>query len=101
MIVIPRVHRESVLDIQDVELEAVYRLAKQVTRAAAIAFGAVGANIYQNNGSRAGQHEPHLHVHVVPRYANSDSTKIFLQQDYLVSSLEEQRAVADAIRAAM
>jgi histidine triad (HIT) family protein len=101
MLVIPRTHCESVLDIRDVELDAVYRLAKEVARAAAVAFGAVGANIFQNNGRMAGQHEPHLHVHVVPRYPNSEPGKIFHQEDYEVSSLDEQRAIAAAIRAAL
>lgn len=49
----------------------------------------------------AGQHEPHFHVHVVPRYRGSDAHKIFLQQDTSVTPIEEQRAIADLIRAAL
>src|SRR5689334_13542296 len=60
MLVITKTHRESVLDIEQHEMEAVYRLARQVARAAAKAFGAEGVNIFQNNGARAGQHEPHF-----------------------------------------
>ena len=99
MLVIPRSHRESILDITDEELDAVYRLARWVGKAAAGAFGATGVNIYQNNGTSAGQHEPHFHVHVVPRYATSDPKRRFLQQDYPVVSPEEQRAIAGAVRA--
>ena len=58
-------------------------------------------NIYQNNGAKAGQHEPHFHVHVVPRYRDSDPRKIFSQNECEVTSMEEQRAIADVIRAAM
>ena len=101
MLVIPRAHRESVLDITDDEIDAVYRLARDVARAATRAFGALGMNVYQNNGPKAGQHEPHFHVHVVPRYETSDPGRRFLQQDYAVSSMEEQRAIAAAIRAAL
>jgi len=97
-LVIPRRHRESILDIGDVEIQAVYSLARVVGRAAAIAFGAVGMNVYQNNGTKAGQHEPHFHVHVVPRYQASDPNRRFLQRDYAVVSLDEQRAIAEAIR---
>src|SRR5689334_10654946 len=50
MLVIPRSHRESILDITDAELDAVYRLARQVGTAAVRAFGATGVNVYQNNG---------------------------------------------------
>jgi histidine triad (HIT) family protein len=101
MLVIPIVHRESILDIEDDEVAHLYKLAKQVGTAAAKAFGAVGVNVYQNNGTKAGQHEPHFHVHVVPRYGTSDPDRRFLQRDYDVISIEEQRAIAASIRAAL
>jgi histidine triad (HIT) family protein len=101
MLVIPKNHRESVLDIQRQEIEAVYSLAQDVARAATKAFGAQGMNVFQNNGQRAGQHEPHFHVHVVPRYRDSDPNRIFLQQDCEVMPMQEQRAIADSIRAAL
>jgi histidine triad (HIT) family protein len=71
MLVTPRAHRESVLDISDCELAAVHQLARRVALAAVRAFGAVGVNIFQSNGVRAGQSEAHFHVHVVPRYTTS------------------------------
>jgi hypothetical protein len=40
-------------------------------------------------------------VHVVPRYGDSDPHKIFLLQDCEVTSMEEQRAIANLIRAAL
>jgi histidine triad (HIT) family protein len=101
MLVIPKQHRESVLDIQSREIEGVYTLARHVAHAAARAFGAHGVNIFQNNGARAGQHEPHFHVHVVPRYKDSDPNRIFLLQDCEVMSMEQQRAIAELIRAAL
>lgn len=101
MLVIPRMHRESILDIEYEEIAHLYKLAKQVGTAAAKAFGALGMNIYQNNGSKAGQHEPHFHVHVVPRYRSSDPDRRFLQRDYSVISVEEQRTIAAAIAAAL
>lgn len=98
MLVIPRAHRESVLDIESVEMAAVYSLVREIARAATMAFGALGMNVFQNNGSKAGQHEPHFHVHVVPRYKTSDPERRFLQRDYSVISIEEQRAIAATIR---
>ena len=98
MLVLPKAHRESVLDIEPHEIEAVYGLARVVARAATRAFGAVGLNVFQNNGTKAGQHEPHFHVHVVPRYQASDPHRRFLQRDYKVISMEEQRAIAEEIR---
>ena len=101
MLVIPRKHRESVLDIDPEEIRAVYELVRQVARAAACAFDAVGMNVFQNNGAKAGQHEPHFHVHVVPRYKASDPNRRFLQRDYVSISLDEQRSIAQQIRKAM
>jgi len=101
MLVIPRTHRESVLDIEPAEIKGVYSLAQQVACAAAKAFGAQGMNIFQNNGSKAGQSEPHFHVHIVPRFEGTDPHKIFLQHDCEVISIEEQREIASLIRAAL
>ena len=100
MLVIPKTHRETILDIEESEVEAVYALAKRVAAAAEMAYGAIGANIYQNNGLKASQHEPHFHVHVVPKYEDSETEKLFLQRDYEVISIEEQRRIADDLRAA-
>jgi histidine triad (HIT) family protein len=101
MLVIPRQHRVTILDIADSEIASCYQLAKRVAAAAASAFGACGANVFQNNGIKAGQHVPHFHVHVVPRYESSDPGKLFLQQQYDTIPIEEQRAIAAAIRAAL
>ncbi len=101
MLIIPRHHRETILDIEESELEAVYALTKRMARAAERAYGAVGANIYQNNGLKASQHEPHFHVHVVPKYEDSESEKLFLQRNYKIIPVEEQRQIASTLRAAL
>ena len=101
MLVIPRKHRESILEVERSEIEGVYSLVREVARGAAVAFGAVGMNVYQNNGTKAGQHEPHFHVHVVPRYNSSDPNRRFLQRDYSAIPVEEQRAIADLVKAAL
>jgi len=101
MLVIPKKHRESVLDIESREIEGIYSLVRDVAYAAAKAFGAHGMNIFQNNGAKAGQSEPHFHVHVIPRYRDSDPHRIFLQHDCEVISMEEQRVIAELIRAVL
>jgi histidine triad (HIT) family protein len=101
MLVIPRTHRESILDIEPVKLAAVYRLMREVARAAAAAFAAHGMNVFQNNGAKGAQTEPHFHVHVVPRYESSDPHRRFLQRDYRILSIEEQREIAATIRRCM
>ena len=101
MLVIPRKHRESVLDIEEREIEGVYSLVRVVAHAAAKALDAHGMSIYQNNGAGSNHHEPHFHVHVVPRFKGSDPHRIFAQPDFEVMSMKEQRAIADLIRSAL
>jgi len=98
MLVIPKTHRESILDIEPLEIAEVYKLAREVARAATAAFGALGMNVFQNNGVKGSQSEPHFHVHVVPRYKGSDPERRFVQRDYNVISIEEQLAIAETIR---
>jgi len=100
-LVIPRRHCATILEATDTELASVYRLAKQVARAAARAFGACAVNIYQNNGLKAGQHIPHLHVHVVPRYSGSDPDRLFRQQDFAISPIADLQGIASVLRAAL
>lgn len=40
-LVIPKMHRETILDIEEREVDAVYRLAKQIAHAAERSYGAI------------------------------------------------------------
>lgn len=100
-LVIPKVHRETILDVTDGEIASLYRLAKRVAGAAEKAFGACGCSVYQNNGLKSGQHVPHVHVHVVPRYATSDPGRLFLQDDFPILPLPQVHAIAAAIRSCL
>jgi histidine triad (HIT) family protein len=100
-LVIPKAHRETILNVTDAEIASVYRLAKRVAGALERTFGACAANVYQNNGLKSGQHVPHVHVHVVPRYATSDPGKLFLQDDFPILPMPEVKAIAAAIRGCM
>lgn len=101
MLVIPRSHFESIIDIPPDVLAAVYRLAQRVARAAIEALDATGVSIFQNNGTSSGQSERHFHVHVVPRYPGSDPKRNFRSAEVPVVSLEEQEQIAEPIRAAL
>jgi histidine triad (HIT) family protein len=101
MLIVPNAHRETILEITDAEIASAHRLAKRLAAAAERAFGAIGANVFQNNGIKAGQHVAHFHVHIVPRYESSNPEKVFQQQDFPLTSPEEQRRIAAAIRQAI
>jgi len=69
-LVIPRIHRDDIWTVEPVEAAAAMTLAQRLARVMRDELGAVGINLRQNSGSRAGQDVFHFHLHVVPRYEN-------------------------------
>ena len=49
---------------------------RQYEHGAALVIPKQHRETVQNNGITAGQHVPHMHVHVVPRFAGSDAEKL-------------------------
>jgi histidine triad (HIT) family protein len=97
VLVIPNRHLSTVLDLDADTLAAASLEAQAVSRALVEGFGATGINLFQNNGIDANQHYPHYHLHVVPRYPGSDPTRIYQEQQFQWTSLEEQRRIAERI----
>ena len=55
-------------------------VAKKIDAAQRKALGSEGSNIIINNDPASGQEVPHLHIHVIPRYAG-DGRKHFQEHD--------------------
>ncbi|MFQ6012622.1 MAG: HIT family protein [Thermoplasmata archaeon] len=70
ILVLPKLHRETVFEMGPEEVGALFAQAARLARAVREALGADGINIGQNNGRAAQQIVPHVHVHVIPRYAD-------------------------------
>src|SRR5438045_3479699 len=67
VLVVPRVHYESVLDVpQELGLH-LFRVTMRLTAAIRQVTGCEDFNIVVNSGAAAGQDEPHYHVHIIPR----------------------------------
>ena len=66
-LVIPKVHRESVFDIQDESIQAVASAARRIACAIQAALEPDGMSIVQANGAAAGQTVMHYHWHLLPR----------------------------------
>ncbi len=67
--IIPRSHAPTLLDLDDSQLAPLFLAVKTVTRKIAAALRPAGFHVGWNHGAAAGQHVPHLHVHVIPRSA--------------------------------
>lgn len=72
VIVIPRRHAPTVLDLSEEEAVDAFRAARRVAQALIEAFEMDGMLLYQNNGVASGQEVAHFHLHVCPqRFASS------------------------------
>jgi len=98
LLIIPNHHFPTVLDLPPRTLAAAALESQLLGRALVEEFGATGLNIYQNNGIDANQHFPHYHLHVVPRFPGSDSTRIYLHTDFSPVSIAEQHEIGARIR---
>ena len=90
-LVVPTRHAPTVLDLTELEAEALARLVRRVARGIHDAFDVVGLNIYQNNGIASGQTIPHYHVHVMPRCPGEQPNELFGRRAVLVPFAERAR----------
>jgi len=68
VLVIPRIHVETLFEIPEVDLLATARLARRVAGGIRKSLAPDGLNLIQNNGAAAFQSVPHFHFHLIPRW---------------------------------
>jgi diadenosine tetraphosphate (Ap4A) HIT family hydrolase len=68
-LVLPRRHVGSFFDLQPAERDALFDLLDLARQALDESLQPAGYNIGINDGPAAGQTMPHLHVHLIPRFA--------------------------------
>lgn len=69
-LVIPKERAAQMDQLSDESAAALGRVLPRVCRAVLQATGASAYNLLQNNGADAHQAVMHLHVHIIPRYAD-------------------------------
>lgn len=57
-------------------------IARQIDAKQREVLKADGTNIMINNSPASGQEVPHLHIHVIPRYAGDGKTPVFNKEAY-------------------
>jgi histidine triad (HIT) family protein len=98
VLVIPRDHHETLMDIPTEALGPVMTATQRVARAVQAAMDADGVFVAANNV--VSQSVPHLHVHVVPR-RRKDGLRGFFWPRQKYSGDEEMATVAAAIKNAL
>lgn len=101
VLLVPNQHLSHMLDLPPDVLSALYVEAQRIARGVIRAFGAEGFNLFQNNGTSAGQTIGHSHTHLVPRFRHSDSRRIFREEEFPHTPLHELEALAEQIRRAL
>ena len=69
-LVIPKTPYEKIIDMPKDEVADLFSHVPEIANAILKATGAVAFSIAQNNGKEAKQIIPHVHVHIIPRYAD-------------------------------
>ena len=97
-LVVPRVHRDTLLDVPADELPALFGAVQRVAAALPVALGSTGSWVSVN--TVVSQSVPHVHVHVVPR-TKGDGLRGFFWPRTRYRSDAEAADVAARLRAAL
>lgn len=72
-LIIPRRHLASFFELEPDERDGLIALLEEAKRRLDREFKADGYNVGINDGAAAGQTVPHLHIHLIPRFAGDQS----------------------------
>lgn len=97
-LVVPRIHRATLLDVPPAELGPLLAATQLVAQAVQEAMAAQGSFVGINNV--VSQSVPHLHIHVVPR-RRGDGLKGFFWPRRKYESLSAMAEVAERVRTAV
>ena len=95
-LVIPKQHHDPITCTPPDILQKVILTVQKVASALMDSLGAAGVNISQANGKVAGQIVPHIHFHVIPRFADDGHSLNWLPRKY--ESPQEMSDFATRIR---
>jgi histidine triad (HIT) family protein len=70
LLVVPRTHTVNLLEAEPEDLQATILTAQRMARQVSERLGADGVNLLNSCGAAAWQTVFHLHIHVIPRYAD-------------------------------
>lgn len=97
-LVVPRAHRDTLLDVGEDEIGTLFGAARRVAAAMEDGLGSGGSWVSVNN--RVSQSVPHVHVHVVPR-TKGDGLRGFFWPRSRYHDDDEAAAIAARLRAVL
>ena len=72
-LVVPKKHYEMITDMSPADTGNLFSIVPFIARGVVSATKADAFSLGQNNGKAARQVVPHVHVHIIPRYADRDT----------------------------
>ena len=69
VLVVPKKHYEMIVHMPEDKVGKLFSIIPKIAQAVMKSTGAVAFSLAQNNGRAAKQIIPHVHVHIIPRYA--------------------------------
>ena len=75
-LLIPKQHCKDLFEMPEEVAGNLYKAAPKVANAIKKAFNPVGLNTVNNNGAAAGQTVFHFHLHLIPRYNETEGLNV-------------------------
>ncbi len=92
VLVVTKEPYETLMDADDESAAALMRAAARIARAVEQAFQPDGMTILQANRAAGWQTVPHLHLHVLPRYANDGVGLVWPRKEPDMETLRQYAA---------
>ena len=92
VLVVTKESYETLMDADDESAAALMRAAARIARAVEQAFRPDGMTILQANRAAGWQTVPHLHLHVLPRYANDGVGLVWPRKEPDMETLRQYAA---------
>jgi len=99
-LVVTKREYENIFELDDKISAHLYKVVVKLSKAINKAFNPSGLNILNNNGQVAGQTVFHYHIHIIPRYNESD-VNFTLANNYGLATQEELEKRCKAIQSAL
>ncbi len=96
VLVIPKQHFDPLTATPPDLLAKVMTVVQKVVKAQMNGLKADGVNVHQSNGAVAGQVVPHVHFHVIPRFATDGHKWNWSAKKY--ESMDEMKKLAETIK---
>jgi histidine triad (HIT) family protein len=97
-LLIPKTHRENIYDLPAEEAAHLFSVVPKIANALKDEFKPLGMNLLQNNGAHAGQAVFHFHLHLIPRYDETDGFQPTFKTKESESNTERIQEIAQSNR---